>query len=313
MDLDFATDENLRELSGEKAWEAIENFAKGQKEWDNPPNIIFEQEAANLKAQAKRLFGNEKVWVEMHRGIAWDKVGNSNPQSTSQVLPSFEENTPPVTYPDEVEGIIIIPIEVEPLNETPLEDLGLNTCNHDIPLNQGEERCPEPPIKPPSPDSFRMKEVDHLTNHTPPSPHVESFHHKDTYCYYHPYIGNPKKHNGFKPGLLGQGGSLGVDLSNWEMIEDDWKLEPKEVSFLRRRLNLPVRPKDLENGASLEEGGEECGFDSKEDEVVLKVVDVSLVDGIFDGAFGGDGDEDFVIGEGLEKGAWVEAMEVEKE
>ncbi|GJY67163.1 hypothetical protein Tco_0469401 [Tanacetum coccineum] len=50
-------------------------------------------------------------------------------------------------------------------------------------------------------------------------------------------------------------------------------------------------------GVSLEEGGKECGFDSKEDEVVPKVDDVSLVDGVFDGAFGGDGDKDFVIGE----------------
>ncbi|GKF58911.1 hypothetical protein Tco_0175697, partial [Tanacetum coccineum] len=67
-----------------------------------------------------------------------------------------------------------------------LEDLGLNTCNHDIPLSSrevpsldelkpqpqplpscpsfdvslGNQRGPEPPIKPHSPDSFRMKEVD---------------------------------------------------------------------------------------------------------------------------------------------------------
>ncbi|GJT88401.1 reverse transcriptase domain-containing protein [Tanacetum coccineum] len=32
MDLDFAADGNLRELSGKEAWEAIENFAQGQKE-----------------------------------------------------------------------------------------------------------------------------------------------------------------------------------------------------------------------------------------------------------------------------------------
>ncbi|GJX06685.1 hypothetical protein Tco_0194617 [Tanacetum coccineum] len=44
----------------------------------------------------------------------------------------------PVTYPDEVEEIIGIPVEVEPLDETPLEDLGLNTCNHDIPLSSRE-------------------------------------------------------------------------------------------------------------------------------------------------------------------------------
>ncbi|GJQ90690.1 hypothetical protein Tco_0001829 [Tanacetum coccineum] len=31
------------------------------------------------------------------------------------------------------------------------------------------------------------------------------------------------------------------------MIEDDWELEPKEVSFLGRRLNLPDRPKEVEN------------------------------------------------------------------
>ncbi|GJY67198.1 hypothetical protein Tco_0469436 [Tanacetum coccineum] len=41
------------------------------------------------------------------------------------------------------------------------------------------------------------------------------------------------------------------------------------------------------------------GFVSKEEEVVHKVDDVSLVDGVFDGAFGGDEDYDFVIGEGV--------------
>ncbi|GJR41408.1 hypothetical protein Tco_1217092 [Tanacetum coccineum] len=85
------SDGNLRELSGKKAWEAIENFAQGQKEWDNPPNIISEQEVANLKAQAKRFFGNDHVWVEMHR--------------------------------EEVEETIGIPMEVEPFDQKKLEDL----------------------------------------------------------------------------------------------------------------------------------------------------------------------------------------------
>ncbi|GJU78168.1 uncharacterized mitochondrial protein-like protein [Tanacetum coccineum] len=191
--------------------------------------------------------------------------------SSPQILPSFEVYTLPVTYPDEVEEIIGIPMEVEPLEETQLEDLGLNTCNHNIPLSSreipcfdepepqpnplpncpsldvslGEERGPEPPIKPHSPDSFRMKEVDHLTNHTPPSPHVASFHPKDMYCYYHPCIGDPKKHYGFKPGLLGHSGSLGVDFLNMEMIGNEWELESKEVSFLGRILNSPVRPKEV--------------------------------------------------------------------
>nr|GEV22473.1 putative reverse transcriptase domain-containing protein [Tanacetum cinerariifolium] len=102
--------------------------------------------------------------------------------------------------PDEVEKIIGISIEVEPLDKTQLEDLGLNTCNHDIPLSSKEilsfdelepqprpflsfpslevdlqeERDHELPIKPPSPDSFRMKEVDHLTIRKPPSSLVVS-------------------------------------------------------------------------------------------------------------------------------------------
>nr|GEX35235.1 hypothetical protein [Tanacetum cinerariifolium] len=50
-------------------------------------------------------------------------------------------------------------------------------------------------------------------------------------------------------------------------------------------------------GVILEEKGKEHGFDSKKDEVVPKVEDMSLVDGVFDGALGGDGDEDFEIGE----------------
>nr|GEV12539.1 retrovirus-related Pol polyprotein from transposon TNT 1-94 [Tanacetum cinerariifolium] len=149
----------------------------------------------------------------------------SNPQSTSQVFSLFEKNTPPVTYPDEVGEIIGIPIEVEPLDETPLEDLGLNTCNHDIPLsykevpsfdepkpqpqplpncppldvNIGYKRGTDTPIKPHSLNSFKMKVIDKSTINTPPSPHLVSFHLKDLYCYYHSCIDEPKKHYGFKP------------------------------------------------------------------------------------------------------------------
>ncbi|GJS89802.1 hypothetical protein Tco_0772438 [Tanacetum coccineum] len=208
----------------------------------------------------------------MHSNIAWDKVENPNPQSTLQVFPLLEEYTPPVTYPEEVEKTLGTPIEVEPLDETQLKDLGLNTCNHDIPLSSrevlsfdkmkpqpqplptcppldislGDKRGLEPPIKPHSSDIFRMKEVDHLTNNTPPSPYVASFHPKDTYCHYHPCIGDPKKHYGFKPGLLGLSGSLGVNFSKLGILENDWELESKEVSFLGRGLNSPVRPKEVE-------------------------------------------------------------------
>ncbi|GKC82684.1 hypothetical protein Tco_1138401, partial [Tanacetum coccineum] len=275
---------NLRGLSAEEAWETIKDYAQCDKQWKIPTSTISDQTIANLNGQ---LVGNEVVRVKIPSCMSWldtydeplgdrdmmeDKVENLNPQSTPQVLPSFKENTLPVTYPDEVEEIIGISIKVEPLDETPLEDLGLNSCNHGIPLSSreipnfdepepqpqplpscpslevdlGEERGLEPPVKPPSLDSFKMKEVDHLTNHTPPSPHVASFHPKDMYCYYHPCLGDLKKHYGFKPGLLGQSGSISVDFSKLEMIEDDWELESKEVSFLGRGLNSPVRSKEVE-------------------------------------------------------------------
>ncbi|GJU25497.1 hypothetical protein Tco_1164118 [Tanacetum coccineum] len=101
MDLEFAADENLRELSGEEAWETVENFAQGKKEWDNPPNIIFEQEIENLKVHAKRLFGNENIWVQMHRSRAWDKVENLDPQNRKAYLLE-DKQIPSVGVFDEV-------------------------------------------------------------------------------------------------------------------------------------------------------------------------------------------------------------------
>ncbi|GKG02197.1 hypothetical protein Tco_0306902, partial [Tanacetum coccineum] len=109
-----------------------------------------------------------------------DKVDNPSPQSTLQVLPSFEVYTPLVPHPKEVEEIIGIPMEVEPLNETKLEEVGLN-CNHNTLLSSkevpsfdgpepqpllnspsldvslGDLTSPEPPIKPHSSDNSRMK------------------------------------------------------------------------------------------------------------------------------------------------------------
>nr|GEY25641.1 hypothetical protein [Tanacetum cinerariifolium] len=60
-------------------------------------------------------------------GMMNNEEGNTSPQSTPPVLPSFELYTQPVTYPEEVEETIGILMEVEPLGETQLEDLGLNT------------------------------------------------------------------------------------------------------------------------------------------------------------------------------------------
>ncbi|GKE35990.1 hypothetical protein Tco_1455312 [Tanacetum coccineum] len=161
------------------------------------------------------------------------------------VLPSIEEYTPPVTYPEEVEETLGILMEVEPLDEPPQEDLGLNTYNHDSPLisreipsfdepepqlspnlspldvNLGDKRGTDPLIKPHSPDSFRIKVVDPLTILTPPSSYASSFHPKEICCYYHLCLDDPKRHYGFKPGLLGRSGSLCVNFSKFEIMEDD--------------------------------------------------------------------------------------------
>ncbi|GJX37067.1 hypothetical protein Tco_0250370, partial [Tanacetum coccineum] len=205
--INLTAEGDLRKFSDIGAWYAIEDCAQYDKKYSNPTNAISDETIANPNAQ---VVGDDMVRDKIPKCMSW--------------LDAYDE---------------------------PIGDLDMIEDKVDNPSPQnaslGNERGPEPPIKPPSPDSFRMKEVDHLTIHTPPSPHLASFHLKDTYCYYHPCIDDPKKHYGFKPGLLGQSGSLGVDFSNMEMIEDDWELEPKEVSFLGRRLNLPVRPKEVEN------------------------------------------------------------------
>ncbi|GJU50203.1 hypothetical protein Tco_1219758 [Tanacetum coccineum] len=150
------------------------------------------------------FLGNTNIYVK-HMGsldMMNNKVENPSSQSTLQVLPSFEEYTPPATYLEEVEETLGTPMEVEPLDQMKLEDEGMDTCNHDIPLSYrevpsfddsepqlqplpncpsldvslGDERDPELPIKPYSPDMFRMKVVDHLTTHIPPSPYVANFH-----------------------------------------------------------------------------------------------------------------------------------------
>ncbi|GJY59544.1 hypothetical protein Tco_0459436 [Tanacetum coccineum] len=158
------------------------------------------------------------------------EVENPSPQSTPQVLPTFKEYTPPVTCTEEIEETLGTPIEVEPLDQTKLEDIDLT--NHNISLssreipsvdepepqllckfspldvNLGDKGGTDPPINPYSLGSFRLKVVDQLTIHIPPSPHV---------AYYHP--------------------------------------ESKEVSFLGEGLNLPIRTKELEKalGWHLEE------------------------------------------------------------
>ncbi|GJX62618.1 hypothetical protein Tco_0295518, partial [Tanacetum coccineum] len=236
-----------------------------------------------------RKFSDIEAWVQVPRCMAWldydehvdilsmmdNEVGVTSPEITTQTLLSFEEYTSPVTYPEEVKKTLGTPIEVEPLNKTKLKEVDLN-CNHNTPLSSrkvpsfdrpepqpllnspsldvslGDVISPEPPIKPHSPDSSRMKVVDYLTTQASPSPHMAFFHPMGVYSYCDPGIDDPKRHYGFKSGLLGKTASLGVDISNWEMFDDDWGLESKEVSPLGEELSIFDRPNEVERFRILE-------------------------------------------------------------
>nr|GEW06134.1 hypothetical protein [Tanacetum cinerariifolium] len=142
------------------------------------------------KSQPKRTYKDDLeckvVMVKMPKCMSWltydkpigdldmmeDKVDNLSPQCTPQVPISFKVYTLPMTYSKEEEETIGIPMEVEPLDHMKLEDLGLNTCSHDLfpssrkfpsvdelkpqPLpnlpfldvNLGDKRGTDPPINP---------------------------------------------------------------------------------------------------------------------------------------------------------------------
>ncbi|GJV49652.1 hypothetical protein Tco_1439864 [Tanacetum coccineum] len=226
----------------------------GGLDQSNPTSIISDETIANPNAQ---IVGDDMVRVLIPRYMSWL---------------DYDEHVDSLKVRKGLSGT---PIEVEPLNETKLEEVGLN-CNHNTPLSSrevpsfdgpepqpllnspsldvslGDVIGPEPPIKPHSPNSSRMKVVDYLTTQTPPSPHVANSHPKGVYSYYNPGIDDPKRHYGFKPGLLGKSVSLGVDISNWEMFDDDWRLESKEVSPLGEELSLFDRPNKVERGRILE-------------------------------------------------------------
>ncbi|GKC46150.1 hypothetical protein Tco_1063872 [Tanacetum coccineum] len=121
IDINYAIGGNLRRLSAEEAWETIEDCAQYDKQWKNPTSTISDQTIANSKAQ---LVENEVVRVMIPKCMSWldaydDPIGD---------MEDKEDNLSPQR----------IPMEVEPLDHTKLEDLGLNTCSHDLFLSSRE-------------------------------------------------------------------------------------------------------------------------------------------------------------------------------
>ncbi|GJR55703.1 hypothetical protein Tco_1406224 [Tanacetum coccineum] len=122
---------DLNKFSDIGAWYAIKDCAQYDKQCSNPTSVIYDETISNPNAQ---IVGDDMVRVQVPRCMAWldydehvdslstmgNEVGVTSPKSTTQTLPSFEEYTSPVTYPEEVEKTLGISIEVEPLNETKL-------------------------------------------------------------------------------------------------------------------------------------------------------------------------------------------------
>nr|GEU66922.1 hypothetical protein [Tanacetum cinerariifolium] len=121
------------------------------------------------------------------------------------IMPELLKSHPKKTYKEDLECEMVmvkIPRCMSWLDSIDAYDepIGLDTFNHDIPLSSrevpsfdepepqllpnfpsldlglGGKRGPKPPIRPHTPDSFRMKVVDSLTIHTQSSLHMTSFH-----------------------------------------------------------------------------------------------------------------------------------------
>ncbi|GJY49769.1 hypothetical protein Tco_0439725 [Tanacetum coccineum] len=155
------------------------------------------------KSQPKRTYNKdlecEIVMVKMPKCMAWL---DDDPISDLDIIEDKVDNPSPQR----------ILMEVEPLDHMKLEDLGLNTNTRDLflsskgfpsvdepepqlppnfsPLevNLGDKRGTDPPINPYSPGSFRMKVVEPLTIHIPPSPDMAYLHQNGVYRYYHLYL-----------------------------------------------------------------------------------------------------------------------------
>nr|GEX50877.1 MAK10-like protein [Tanacetum cinerariifolium] len=150
-------------------------------------------------------------------------MGDANPIRTLRDYskPSHEGYSNTIELPI---GNNVVPLRSDTIREAPSFDEPEPQPNPlpnypSLDVWLGKERGSKPPNKPYSLDGFKMKEVDHLTIHTLTS-HLSTL-----------------RHNG----------SLGVDFSKMEMIENEWELEAKEVYFLERGLNSPVWPKMVEN------------------------------------------------------------------
>ncbi|GJZ56857.1 hypothetical protein Tco_0612351 [Tanacetum coccineum] len=156
MAIDYAAGERLRKLRPEVAWEIIEDLAQYEEEkWIDPIfsekgspdyiNATLEQELESMKCQVGSLM-------------------------RSEMLLDYKENKLECEDEDKVEiKMMGTGMDKESLEHNLYEnDITLIIC-HNFSLTSN------PLIKPKDLGSFRMKVVEPLTIHTPPSPYVATF------------------------------------------------------------------------------------------------------------------------------------------
>ncbi|GJU61688.1 hypothetical protein Tco_1243523 [Tanacetum coccineum] len=108
-----------------KSEQMHQTFEKSALEMTHKFDDMIELPNSLLKKTNKDDLEYEMVMVKIPRKY----------KTTKQILPSFEDCTPPATYSKEVKETLGTPIEVEPLDHMKLEDVSLDTCNDDIPLS----------------------------------------------------------------------------------------------------------------------------------------------------------------------------------
>jgi hypothetical protein len=205
-DLGFMTNDFESQGTHDESFRQIEYKIIEGDTYDSDIEVEMPREAREILRRMLRIDSTKTHDEDIGDLDTWnDEVNNISPQNTQ---PSFEAHTQLVTYLEEVEETLGIPMEVEPLDQAPLEDIGLNTYSDNLTLSSrefpsvdepepqslhnfpslyiflGDKRGTEPPINHYYPGSFRMKEA----IHSPPSPHVAYFNPKGVYRYFHPHL-----------------------------------------------------------------------------------------------------------------------------
>ncbi|GJR36072.1 alkylated DNA repair protein AlkB homolog 8 isoform X1 [Tanacetum coccineum] len=206
--MDYVAEGRLSKMSREKAWATIEELARYEDEGWNDPILLEEGSLYYKSLNIKQLLRVMECKVDMLMKNAISLMGRSEDEAFEDLVMNFihdqEEKVKQLEEYMCVIGNDFMQFSSKVIKrlkeEIRIKENGVKKIEkimREIPsdgepeakllpnfsplnVNLGDKRGTDPPIKPHSPDSFRMKVVDKSTINTPPSPHVVSFHPKDT-------------------------------------------------------------------------------------------------------------------------------------